>query len=171
VTVQPLYPTREAQAPIPVRRWMTPDPVTVTPETSVLVARRLLQTNGVRHLPVVTVAGRVVGMVSDRDLIMRDVQLVQALSALQSELVGGRYRRVETVMSAPARIVAPDEPVGRAADMMLCWGVSSLPVVDHGRLVGIVTTTDCLRALARGNNLEATTSEGASHPPSCGWWG
>lgn len=132
-----------------VRHWMTRAPVTVTTQTSVLAARRLLHANHVRHLPVVDADGRVVGMVSDRDVSLRDSELSQALSALQSDLLSGRYRRIETMMTAPVHVAAPDEPVRLAADLMLRWQVSGLPVVDEGCLVGIITTSDCLRALLR----------------------
>lgn len=130
-----------------VRQWMTREPITVTAQTSVLIARRLLHAHGVRHLPVVDGGERVVGMVSDRDVLLRDSQVAQALSALQSDLLSGRYRRVETIMTSPVHAVGSHEPVSRAANLMLGWQVSGLPVVDHGRLVGIITTTDCLRAL------------------------
>jgi CBS domain-containing protein len=134
---------------------MTQHPITVTAQTSVLGARRLLHAHHVRHLPVVNAGERVVGMVSDRDVLLRDSQVAQALSALQSDLLSGRYRRVETIMTAPVHTVAPDEPVSLAANLMLCWQVSGLPVVDHGRLVGIITTTDCLRALLSGLDQDA----------------
>lgn len=130
-----------------VRQWMT-HPVTVTPQTSVLNARRLMRVQRVRHLPVVTGAARVVGMISDRDVSLTDSQTVQALSALQSDLVLGRYRPVETVMSKPVQVLAADEPVSLASDLMLRWRVSGLPVVEQGTLVGIITTTDLLRALS-----------------------
>lgn len=132
-----------------VRQWMSPHPVTVTRQTSVLNARRLMRVQRVRHLPVVDDGDRVVGMISDRDVSLADSQMVRALSTLQSDLASGRYRPVQTVMSTPVHTVSPDEPVSLAADVMLRWQVSGMPVVDGGRLVGIITSTDCLRALLR----------------------
>lgn len=131
-----------------VREWMTAQPATVTPQTSVLNARRILRVQGFRHLPVVD-GDRVVGMLSDGDLLLRDSQVTQALSALQSDLLGGRYRRVESIMATPVRRAHPDDTVSAAAETMQRWKVSSLPVVEDDRLVGIITTTDCLRALLR----------------------
>lgn len=129
-----------------VRDWMTADPVTVTPQTSVLNARRLLRLHGVRHLPVVD-GGDVVGIVSDRDLLVGDSQVAQALSTLQSDLLGGRYRTVDTIMATPVHVIRADEPVRVAAERLQRWRISGLPVTDQGRLVGIITTTDCVRAL------------------------
>lgn len=129
-----------------VQEWMTADPVTVTPQTSVLNARRILRAQGVRHLPVVD-GDRVVGMLSDGDLLLRDSQVTQALSALQSDLLGGRYRRVESIMVTSVRVTQPDDTVRAAAETMQRWKINSLPVIEDGRLIGIITTTDCLRAL------------------------
>jgi len=130
-----------------VRDWMTKNPVTVTPQTSVLNARRLLNRYGIRHLPVVDDAGQVVGVVSARDLALGDATVAASLSALQSDLVSGRYRSVESVMTSPAIVALASEPVATAARLMLTWAVGCLPVVEDHRLVGIITTGDCLRAL------------------------
>jgi len=130
-----------------VRQWMTENPITITPQTSVHNARRVLHAHRMRHLPVVDGDDQVVGMVSDRDLLMSGNQMVQALSSLQSDLLSGFYRSVETIMTVPVQTVGPNEPVSRAAKLMLHKRVSALPVLDKGRLVGIITTSDCFRAL------------------------
>jgi acetoin utilization protein AcuB len=133
-----------------VRDWMSPDPVTVTPLTSVQNARRILRAQGIRHLPVVTgdpAQPRVVGMLSDRDLIASDRGRTAAVAGLQSDLLSGRYRRVEAIMSSPVKAVRLLDPITVAARTMLHWGISAVVVIDHGRLVGILTTSDCLQAL------------------------
>ena len=129
-----------------VEQWMTPDPVTVSPRTSVLNARRMMRLHGIRHLPVV-VEGRVVGMLSDRDVLLRDADVARPLSVLQSDLLFGRHRAIETVMRSPVDTARAAEPIGGAAQTMLDARVSGLPVVAEGRLVGIITSSDCLRAL------------------------
>jgi CBS domain-containing protein len=150
--------------PPKVRDWMSRDVVVVGPRTSLLNARRLLERHGVRHLPVVD-GDQVVGMVSDRDLQVRDRVLALTLSTLQSDLVSGRYRMVASVMSAPVLLALADEPVSRAAQLMAERRVGALPVLDHGRLVGILTTTDCLRglvALDAAAHAEAATAQAAA---------
>lgn len=129
-----------------LREVMTRWPVTVTPETSVMEARRLLRRHGCRHLPVVH-GDAVVGMVSDRDLLLRDRQLGDALGQLRSDLVSGRYRQVADVMSAPPLTVTAGTTVAAAAALLRRRGVSALPVVEDGRLVGIATTSDLLGVL------------------------
>lgn len=129
-----------------VRDWMTHPVVTVSPQTSVLNARRLLQLHGFRHLPVVD-ADRVVGMVSDHDIQVRDIALTRTLASLESDLLTGRYRRIETVMSHPVHVAAPDQTIQAAAAFMVARGIGALPVVDRDRLVGIIGLTDCVRAM------------------------
>lgn len=107
-----------------VRDWMSPDPVTVTPSTHVAEARQLLDSYGVRHLPVVE-HGRVVGMISDRDVRVSSAALRQAterLAATRRAAVAedaGVGLVVSAVMSAPVHVVTADEDVEAAARLML----------------------------------------------------
>jgi acetoin utilization protein AcuB len=129
-----------------IREWMSPDPVTVSPTTTVREARRLLHYYGVRHLPVVS-DDRVVGMVSDRDVRIEDADLSRIAGVGQVATVLGSSRLVEDVMSAPPYVIAMEETVESAARLMLSRRISALPVVDReGGLVGVITTTDCLLA-------------------------
>lgn len=129
-----------------VRDCMTRAVVTVSPHTSVLNARRLLAGHAIRHLPVVTETGEVVGMVSDHDIGSFDPQLGQVLAGLQSDLLSGRYRRVETVMTAPVHTTAPMQPVAHAAERMVQLRIGALPVVEAGRISGILSLSDCVAA-------------------------
>ncbi len=128
-----------------VRDWMTRDVVTVTPDTSLMNARRLLDTYEIRHLPVVE-HGRVVGMVSDRNLRTSDPALRSALDTLRSDLAEGRFRPVASLMSAPARTVAPTDTLASASALMMAERIGAVPVVAGGRIVGILSLVDCLRA-------------------------
>lgn len=129
-----------------VRDWMSPDPVTVTPSTSIREARRLLRYYGVRHLPVVE-NDRVVGMISDRDVRIDDASLDVIAAVEDVEDVAGRNREVRLVMSTPVHVIGPDEAVEAASRSMLSWRVSGLPVVTgESELLGVITTTDCLLA-------------------------
>jgi acetoin utilization protein AcuB len=151
-----------------VSAWMTPQPLTVTPATSVLEARRLLRRYGIRHLPVVE-HGRVVGMVSSRDVEIGDQVVVASLSALQSDLINGRYRAVETVMSAPAVVMRSTDTVADAARVMVGRGIGAVPVVDGPRLVGLLSIVDCVVALlalvpGEGEATPAGTTSAAGAP-------
>jgi len=109
--------------------------VTVAPFTTVPEALGLAQRRGIRHLPVVD--GGLVGIVSDRDL-------KRALGA-----GGAEERRVDQIMTRAVVTVTPGAPVEEAARVMLEERISALPVVDGGRLVGIVTETDVVELFVR----------------------
>jgi acetoin utilization protein AcuB len=119
---------------VQVREAMSRRVATVTPGTDVLTALRLLRNKGIRHLPVVE-DGALVGIVSDRDLkpASRDHDLARRL--------------VRDVMTTTVRWARPDDDLIAAARQMLAWKISALPVVEHQRVVGIVTTTDCLETM------------------------
>jgi acetoin utilization protein AcuB len=129
-----------------VSEWMSPDPVALGPEDTVQEARALLRRYGIRHLPVVD-RGRVVGVLSDRDVRIDEVLLAELSHVSDVKTLGGGGRAVADVMSSPAHLVAEDETMEAAARLMLSRRISALPVVDaEGALVGMVTTTDCLLA-------------------------
>lgn len=113
-----------------VRDWMSPDPVATTPHVPAAVAEAQMERYGIRHLPVVR-HGRVIGMISDRD--------VRSRRAADAD--------VADIMSTPPHVIAADDTVEAAARMMLSRHINALPVVDvEGTLLGMITTTDCLLA-------------------------
>lgn len=130
-----------------VKEWMSANPVTVEPQTSVLNARRLLARYGIRHLPVVGRHHRLMGMVGWQDLDVPDREIAAAACALEWDLLIGRYRAVETIMRRPVGTAAPDDDIVTAAQLMLARGGSALPVVHDGAVVGVLSMTDCVRAL------------------------
>ena len=114
--------------------------VTVRPSASLADVLHLLNRKAVRHILVVE-GPRVVGIISDRD-----IKTELALSA-GAEL-GGQSRTARQIMTPDPITIAPGTAVQDAARRMLSDRVSALPVVQDGRLVGIVTETDLLRVLS-----------------------
>lgn len=114
-------------------------------ETCLVVAVEAMRTRHVRHLCVVRQT-RVVGIVSDRDV-------KRALPSALAGAVRMDYEAIleETplsrVMSRAPVCIASQAPLARAVSLMLEHRISALPVVDDGVLVGMLTETDCLRAL------------------------
>lgn len=136
-----------------VREWMSTDLVTVTPSRQVAEARQLMQEYGIRHLPVVGEDGRLVGIVSDRDVRISEAALHRVLASRRAvdqtvlDAAAGDERSVGMIMSDQPEVIGEDEPVEAAAWLMLSRRISALPVVDADlRLVGLITTTDCLLA-------------------------
>jgi CBS domain-containing protein len=105
----------------------------------------------VRHLPVVGNDGRLVGIVTDRDL--RHHLFARGLFEHDDRKVDDLLRTipVSDIMSSPVISVAPDEPLEVAARLMLEDKIGSLPVVEGGRPVGIITETDLLRQICRAD--------------------
>jgi acetoin utilization protein AcuB len=128
-----------------VRDWMSSDPVTVSVDDTVSEARRLLDTEGVRHLPVVDDT-RLVGILSDRDVAIREAALRQAVLRNDIATLLDDERPVEAVMSSDVHTVGADVPIAEAARTLVSRRINALPVVEDGRLVGILTSTDCLLA-------------------------
>ena len=113
---------------------------TVPPSASLGDVLHLLNRKGVRHVLVVEGA-RVVGIISDRD-----IKTELALSA--SVELAGQVRTARQIMTPEPITIAPTAAIQDAAQRMLSARVSALPVVQGGRLVGIVTETDLLRVLS-----------------------
>jgi len=117
-----------------VRDVMTRKVLTIGPETSCDEARRLMEQHRIRHLPVVA-EGRLVGMVSDRDV--------------RSAAAQTRGTLAEKIMTGDPVTITPETRVEHAARLMLDGRFGSLPVTDGQTLIGIVTYTDLLRAFVR----------------------
>lgn len=128
-----------------VREWMSPDPVTVTSQTSVGEARQQLSDHGFRHLPVVD-RGRLVGILSDRDVALNPRAVRAAVrDHMVTELLDDD-RPVEAVMTGDPHVIAADDTLQAAARLLVSRQINALPVVAEGRLVGIITSVDCLLA-------------------------
>jgi CBS domain-containing protein len=135
---------------------MTKPVRTVEPGTSLKEVALLLTELGISGVPVVA-NGKVVGVVSEADVLVKERGLNPSLGGfvglLFDELAEtGRKLHARTAgeaMTSPAVVIGPRRPVGEAARKMLDRGVNRLPVVDKGRLVGIVTRADLVRAFVR----------------------
>jgi len=130
-----------------VRELMTGALVTVRPETPVLDARRLMVERQVRHLPVTRENGDLVGIVTDRDIRLSLPSQASSLSVWEMNYLLTRLT-VERVMTTSVITVGPDRSAREAAQVMLDHRIGALPVTDAGRLIGILTETDLLRAFA-----------------------
>lgn len=120
-----------------IEYFMTRVLVVVDPKQSLGDASRLMRGHGIRHLPVVH-AGEVVGILSQRD-----VYLVETLSSAPPEEI-----RVEEAMTREPFLVDPEESVHGVASRMAARKIGSAVVVRDGKLLGLFTVTDALRALA-----------------------
>jgi CBS domain-containing protein len=139
-----------------VRDLMTPDPVTVNPDTHVKEALSRLVRHSITSMPVVDDQGRLSGIVSEADLICELVQ--PDPRALERPGEGDPFppRTVEDLYSRPAASVSINEDVADAVETMVTISAKSLPVLDaRGRLVGILSRSDIVKALARTDDMIA----------------
>jgi CBS domain-containing protein len=133
-----------------VRELMTRDVVTIGPGESCLDAVVRMQRARVRHLPVVNRDGLLVGVITDRDLRhhLFSPRVFPALGSTPVEaLLDGV--RVAEIMSSDVMTVEATAGVDDAAGTMRKHRIGSLPVIERGRIVGIVTEVDILRQIAR----------------------
>ncbi|HEC23443.1 MAG TPA: CBS domain-containing protein [Chloroflexi bacterium] len=128
-----------------VKDWMTPDPITITSQTTVLEAEQVIRRHRIRRLPVVD-DGKLVGIVSWGDVREALPSDITSLSTVDIYHMLS-YMPVSEIMSANVITIGPEEPIGKAAWLMTEYRISSLPVMDGERLVGIISATDLLRLL------------------------
>jgi CBS domain-containing protein len=140
-----------------IEQIMTTDVATISPDASLKDVARTLAGREVSGLPVVDDDGRLVGIVSERDLFPR--KAAQPRGGLLSRLLGRTdgarppARVAADVMSTPAVAIEPFWSIPGAAAMMRDHGVKRLPVIDDGgRLVGIVSLADVVRAVVRADS-------------------
>lgn len=129
-----------------VRDWMSPDPVSVSPDTTVAEARELLEAQGFRHLLVIS-QDRLVGIISDRDVAISGEALRAAVRNHDVASLLDDERPVESVMSGTPHVIGPEAEIGEAARLLVSRHINALPVVDiDGSVIGIITSVDCLLA-------------------------
>ena len=131
-----------------VRDWMKRRVTTVRPDTRLSGAAKLMRVRKIRHLPVVEDAGRLVGIVTARDLrqAMFAPAVQDELENLPAVLAG---LVVRDVMTRGVVSVRAATSIREAARLMHERRLGALPVVEHDRLVGILTETDVLDAFQR----------------------
>lgn len=128
-----------------VRDCMSKKVITIDENTPIIKALRIMKDNNIGRFPVVK-NGKIIGMVTDRDLKEATPSKATSLDvheiySLLSEI------KVKDIMSKDLYTIGPDESIEKAAMMMLKRKISGLPVVEGGKLVGVITQTDIFRAL------------------------
>jgi len=147
--------TRRARAEQLVADWMTTAVATVGPRATLREVVDAFRAMHVRHVCVVDASGRLVGIVAERD-VSRVLP-----SAWQEDLTGAQARimatsRAERFMTPTPLVTHAQLPLAAARKRMLYCSIGALPVLESGRLVGILTSADCLRARTQADPI---------HPP------
>ncbi len=119
-----------------VARWMTPQPVTAQAGDKLASVRAKMRAGSFRTVPVLS-DGKLVGVISDRDLLRHEGYL--------------DHTEVRLAMTEDVVTVGPETPIHDAARLLLERKIGALPVMEGGRLVGILSSSDVLRAFVENN--------------------
>jgi len=130
-----------------VKCWMSTDLITVGEDTTMVKASAIMRENNIRCLPIINAKGKLVGIVSDRDLKDAAPSKATSLNVHEVNYLTTKIK-VKDIMSRDLVFVRPDETIEFAAVLMLDNKISSLPVVtESGMLAGIITQTDIFKVL------------------------
>jgi len=127
-----------------VEKRMTRNPITVHPDTTVIDAQALMRREKISRLPVVDRNGRLVGIVSEKDLIYASPSRASTLDVYEMNFLLSKLT-VETVMTKKVITIDGDTPVEDAARIMVDNDIGGLPVMKGNTLVGIITESDIFK--------------------------
>ena len=129
-----------------VKDQMSPHPIVITPDRSIYEAQRMMQENNIRHLPVVTPKGQLIGLVTRTAL---DTALPSRLTTLSVWELNYQLNQIKVSEAMIRDVVTVSEltPIEQAARLMLEKKIGSLLVVRGDRLVGIITDIDLMRTM------------------------
>jgi len=128
--------------PLRVREYMTTELVTITPDTEIMRAVYLLVEHDISGMPVVDEGGNLVGILTERDCI------ATAIHAGYFDEAGGPVR---DFMSSPVETAEADDSLMNIADRLSKSICRRFPVVEDGRLVGLISRRDVLEAMKQGS--------------------
>jgi CBS domain-containing protein len=131
-----------------VKTWMSKDVITITPDTSLPEAYKLMTEHRIRRLPVVK-GGRVVGITTLGDVKEAKPSDATTLSIWEANYLLEKVR-IKSIMTKNPVTVKPDSTIGKTAKIMLDQKVSGLPVVDDAdQVIGIITESDIFRLVVQ----------------------
>jgi len=135
-----------------VRDWMTPEPVCANPQMNLPEAHKLMKDHRIRRLPVVD-RDKLVGIVTRGDIRGAQPSEATSLSIYELNYLLGRLTLARIMTRDPVTIM-PEATIGEAARLMLRHKIAGLPVVEGGRVVGILTESDVFRLLVEAWEAE-----------------
>jgi CBS domain-containing protein len=127
-------------------QWMTTPPITASPAMVLPQARQLMRERRIRRLPVVDAEGALLGIITERDIIrvsdshvtdVRDYNLYHRIADLP----------IGDIMTHEVVTVSPDTPIIEVAQLLLERRIGGVPVVESGRVVGVITESDLFRLI------------------------
>ena len=135
-----------------IKDMMTKNPITVDSKTLVLDAQKIMRENKIRRLPVVD-KGELVGILTQHDLLMASPSPATSLSVHELNYLLSKMKVSEIMKKNPVTIT-PDTPFEEALKIGQDKKIGSFPVVENGKLVGMVTESDIVRVLMRALGIK-----------------
>jgi CBS domain-containing membrane protein len=134
---------------IHVRDCMVRRVFTLNSDDKVLVASEIMDWAHARHVPVIDETGALVGMVSHRDILKASLSSLDQATTAADRKIHLSYIELAKVMRTPVTTIAPDALVQDAARLMRELKIGCLPVVEKGKLIGIISEHDLLHLVAQ----------------------
>ncbi len=152
-----------------IKFYMTPNPISITPDTLVPKVKKMFKENSFRHLPVVDNTGRVVGIITDRDIRSAYPSVVASPQEIKSELDRLSETPVAEIMASNVMTLKEDSTLDEVFMLLEHQRVGAYPVVDEDmKLKGMFSLRDLLQACAellglkeRGTNLIPFKDDGS----------
>ncbi len=152
---------------------MVRDVITIGPQETVADAAKLIAENDVSALPVVDDEGELVGIISEGDLMNREeigteihhpwwIEAVTPAATLATEFAKAHGKRVEEVMSDVVITATEDTPLAEIATLLERNRIKRIPILQDGKLVGIVSRSNLVQALASSNGGSSPSAQDAS---------
>lgn len=133
--------------PVKVDDVYTRNPIVVGPETTAPEARRIMEENDIRRLPVVH-EGKLIGIVTLTDLLRAAPSAATTLSIWELNYLADKVKVAE-IMTRNVVTTTPDDDVRNVARQMIARKIGGMPVMEGDKIVGIVTESDLFRAFAK----------------------
>ncbi len=130
-----------------VKNWMTAEVITVVPDTPLTEAHRLMTDNNIRRLPVLK-NNRLVGIVTRGDIREAEPSTATSLTMWEMNYLISKLK-VKDVMARNPVSISVNATIAEAAKLMLAHKISTLPVMDNKKIVGIITESDIFRMIVQ----------------------
>jgi acetoin utilization protein AcuB len=147
-----------------VKQFMTTDVVAVSEDTSLHDAEKIMKAHGIRRLPVMR-KDKLVGLVTERMLVEASASSAKPLTIHELQYLLAKMTVKDIMVKSPFT-VSPELPAEEAMELGQEMGYSGFPVLENGRLVGVVTESDIVRIMTRvlgvcekGKRIDIRTSK------------
>ncbi|GAB5552799.1 MAG: hypothetical protein Sapg2KO_23900 [Saprospiraceae bacterium] len=136
-----------------VRELMRPSVLTIHSKQAFMPICRLFFEMGIHHLPVVNEQEELVGMLSASDVLKAFSYQLTQLPSTEEEVINEAFPISDLMTPAPIYVIGPEESIRQVAKLFIKHKIHALPVVEAGKVIGIITATDVLNILLERDKI------------------